>query len=132
MKLLKSAVFNATKNVAHRHLGRFNPKARQWEFFCHTGIEPFFHQLCGEVQAECFERISGADPDTSDKAHDPEAPPQPVQAPTFQPLPVYFDNLSLQEYFDRRAGIRRFEAGIRRSLAEHQAKHDVQASHGGM
>ena len=47
----QNEVFSATKSVAHRHLGRFNAKTRQWEFFCYTGIELFFHQLCGEIYA---------------------------------------------------------------------------------
>ncbi len=123
----QSEVFNATKSVARRHLGRFNVKARCWEFFCHNGIEPFFHQLCGEVEAECFERLNGgADSTISERRPDPAAPHQPVQLLTIQPLPVYFEDPNLQEQFDERAGIREFEAGIERSLAEHQAKQDVQ------
>ena len=123
----QSAVFNAAKSVARRHLGRFNSKARQWEFFCHTGIEPFFHQLCGEIQAECFERLNGySDLIVQDTSHGIDAPAQPVQPPAFQPLPVYFDDPNLQEHFDERAGICEFEAGIERSLAELQAKREVE------
>ena len=120
-------VFNAAKSVARRHAGRFNAKARQWEFFCHTGIEPFFHKLCGEVVAECFERLNGgAELIPQEKALNSDAPPQAVQPPPIQSLPVYFDDPNLQEHFDERAGIREFEAGIERSLAEHQTKHEIE------
>ena len=120
-------VFNAAKSVARRHLGRFNAKARQWEFFCHTGIESFFHQLCGEVEAECFEYLNRrSDLIIPQKRPEPEAPPQPAQPPPIQFLPVYFDDPNIQEQFDERAGIREFEAGIERRLAEHQAKQDVE------
>jgi len=120
-------VFSAAKSVARRHAGRFNAKARQWEFFCHTGIEPFFHQLCGEVEAECFERLNGGvELIPREKALNSDTPPQPVQPPPIQPLPVYFNDPSLQEHFDERAGIREFEAGIERSLAEHQAKQEIE------
>lgn len=128
----QNEVFSAAKSVARRHLGRFNAKARQWEFFCHTGIELFFHQLCGEVEAECFERLNGGtDLIIPGKRSDPETPPQPVRPPPIQSLPVYFDDPNLQEQFDERAGICEFEAGIERSLAEHQAKQDVQMRQGG-
>lgn len=125
-------VFNAAKSIARRHLGRFNAKARCWEFFCHTGIEPFFHQLCGEVEAECFERLNGG-PDLTipESISDPHAPSQTVQSPAIQPLPASFGDPNLQEHFDERAGIREFEAGIERGLAEHQAKQDVQMRQGG-
>lgn len=119
-------VFHAAKTVARRHLGRFNGKARCWEFFCHTGIEQFFHQLCVEVETECFERLneySGLI--VQERSRGLDALPQPAP-PTIQPLPVFFDDPNLQEYFDERAGIREFEAGIERGLAEHQAKQDVQ------
>ena len=124
-------VFNATKSVARRHLGRFNTKARQWEFFCHTGIEQFFHQLCGELVAECFARLNeGAEPIIQQKAPDSDAPPSPAQPPSIQSLPVYFDDPVIQERFDERAGILEFQAGITRNLAEHQAKKDVELSQG--
>ena len=123
----QSEVFNAAKSVARRHLGRFNAKARQWEFFCHTGIELFFHQLCGEVETECFGRLNGgAELIIQQKVPGLDVPPSPVQPPVVQPLPVYFDDPNLQELFDERAGIREFEAGIERSLAEHQAKHEIE------
>lgn len=123
----QNEVFSAAKSVAHRHLGRFNAKARQWEFFCHTGIESFFHELCGEVEAECFERLNGgAELIPQERALNSDTPPQPVQPPPIQSLPVYFDDPNLQEHFDERAGIREFEAGIERSLAEHQTKHEIE------
>ena len=127
----QNEVFNAAKKVANRHLGRFNAKARQWEFFCHTGIESFFHQLCGEVEVECFEHLNGGtDLIIHEKQSDSEASAQPVLPPPIQSLPVYFDDPNLQELFDERAGIREFEAGIERGLAEHLAKQDVQMRRG--
>jgi len=128
----QNEVFSAAKSVARRHLGRFNAKARQWEFFCHTGIELFFHQLCGEVEAECFERLYGGEGlIVPEKRPDPEAPPQPGLPPPIQSLPVHFDDIYLQEQFDERAGIREFEAGIERSQAEYLAKQEVQMRRGG-
>lgn len=128
----QNEVFSAVKSVARRHLGRFNAKARQWEFFCHTGIELFFHQLCGEVEAECFERLyGGVGLIVPEKRPDPEVLPQPDLPPPIQSLPVHFDDPNLQEQFDERAGIREFEAGIECSLAEHLAKQDVQIRRGG-
>ncbi len=130
--IAQNAVFGAVKSVARRHLGRFNAKARQWEFFCHTGIELFFHQLCGEVETECFEQLyGGGDLIVPEKRPDPETPPQPVLSPSIQSLPVYFDDPNLQEQFDERAGIREFEAGIERSQAEYLAKKEVQMRRGG-
>lgn len=129
---VQGEVFNAAKSVARRHLGRFNAKARCWEFFCHTGIELFFHQICGEVEAECFERLNGYyDQIVQPRSHGLDAPRQPVQPPAMQSLPVYFDDPNLQEHFDERAGIRELEARIERSLAEHQAKQEVQLTQGG-
>ena len=128
----QNEVFSAVKSVARRHLGRFNAKARQWEFFCHTGIELFFHQLCGEVEAECFEQLyGGVDLIVPEKKPDSEVPPQSGLPPPIQALPVHFDDPNLQEQFDERAGIREFEAGIERSLAEHQAKQDILLSQEG-
>lgn len=128
----QNEVFSAVKSAARRHLGRFNAKARQWEFFCHTGIELFFHQLCGEVEAECFERLyGGADLIIVEKRPDPEVHPQPGLPPPSQSLPVYFDDPDLQAQFNERAGIREFEAGMERSQAEYLAKQDVQMRRGG-
>ena len=127
----QDAVFNATKSVAHRHSGRFNAKARCWEFFCHTGIEPFFHHICGEVEAECFGRLNGfADLTIPEKSHSFDAPSQLVQLPAFSSLPAYYNEPDLQEYFDERAGIREFDGGVERNLAEQLAKHDVELNQG--
>ena len=126
----QSEVFNAAKSVARRHSGRFNAKARQWEFFYHSGNERFFNQLCGEVEVACFERLNGG-ADLIIQQMAPDTLPQPVPPPEFQPLPIYFDDPNLQELFDERAGILEFDAGIERGLAEHQAKQDVQMRRGG-
>ena len=129
----QNEVFGAAKRVARRHLGRFNAKARQWEFFCHTGIELFFHQICGEVEAECFERLhGGVDLIIPEKRPDQAVPPQPGLQPPIQLRPVYFDDPNLQEQFDERAGILEFEAGTERSLAEYRAKQDAQVRRGGV
>lgn len=130
--IAQNAVFGAVKSVARRHLGRFNAKASQWEFFCHTGIELFCHQLCGEVETECFEQLyGGVDLIVPEKRPDPEVPPQSGLPPPIQALPVHFDDPNLQEQFDERAGIREFEAGIERSQAEYLAKQEVQMRRGG-
>lgn len=128
----QSEVFSAVKCVARRRLGRFNAKAGCWEFICHSGIEPLFHQVCEEVKAECFERLNGyPERIVGERPHDFDNPRHPVRPPALVPLPVFFDDPNLQELFDERAGIREFEAGIERSLAEQLAKQDVQLSQEG-
>jgi len=114
-------VFEGIKQLARKHNGRFNDRGRCWEFYRYAETESFFKQLGAELQQVCIERFCGVS-----QADIP--PPQGKWLPepvVEQPLPVYFQDESLQEAFDERAAILEFEAGIPRQEAEAKAREFV-------
>lgn len=118
-------VFQATKALAHEHRGRFNPRARCWEFYRAADTENFFEQICEKAQqrlvASFWVPKGGWSPETC-----------PVPAPTKLecPPPVLFHEAELQELFDERAAILEFDAGYDRQLAEQTAYSEVRAQSG--
>lgn len=120
-----SEVFDGAKTVARRNTGRFNTRAKCWEFFRHSGTKPFFNQLCTEVEAECLERLYGGTALPSPPTQIAPTYPQPPQE---KQLPIYFSDPAFQEHFDERTGILEYEAGIEHNLAEQIAKEEVVAA----
>jgi hypothetical protein len=117
-------VFHATKALAHEHRGRFNPRARCWEFYRAADTEKFFEQICEKAQQRLV---------ASFWVPKGRWPPEtcPVAAPTKLecPPPVFF-HAELQELFDERAAILEFDAGYERQLAEQMACSEVRAQSG--
>ena len=120
-------ILNAVNAVARRHAGRFIANGKYWEFRRNLGVETIFRQLCAEVEIECLERLYGSVPPPA-----PTTPTVPNLSDPIQPapLPVYFSDPALQEYFDERAGIREFDAGTDRELSEQLAQSDVATAFG--
>lgn len=118
------AVFEGAKLLGHKHQGRFNGRARCWEFYRHSENEVFFKQLCAEVQLVCLERYCGASrpPSTPHRVASPQ-----VEVPIVK-LPIYFDDPAHQETFDELAAVLEFEAGYERDEAEKQALAVITAS----
>lgn len=115
-------VFLATKTLAHEHRGRFNPRARSWEFYRSTETESFFEKICETAQHRLVTSF-WAPKDT----WSPEICRVPTSSTLECPLPVLFDEPALQEVFDERAAILEFDAGYERQLAEQLAYSDVRA-----
>ena len=115
-------VFQAAKTLAHEHRGRFNPRARCWEFYRAAETESFFEQICGTAQQRLV---------TSFWAPKAKWPPEICRVPASSalecPLPVLFHEPALQEVFDERAAILEFDAGYERQLAEQMAYSEVRA-----
>lgn len=107
-------VFDGIKQVARKHLGRFNSRARCWEFYRYSETEAFFKQFRVELQQVCLERFCGVKPVSTQATCERRQSTQEVE----RPLPVYFEDHSLQEAFDERAGIFEFDAGLPRDEAE--------------
>lgn len=116
-------VFAATKSLAREHGGRFNPKAKCWEFFRDAETENFFDQLCETAQQRLLGSFWGSKPSTLQTLAKETITPLPER-----PLPVFFDDPALQEAFDERAGILEFDAGYQRQAAEQMALAEIQAS----
>lgn len=93
------AVFEGTKRLGRKHQGRFNVRARRWEFYRFSENETFFKQLCAEVQQECLERFVGA----SLSPLPQRATLLPMEVQVEWSLPIYFDDPARQEAFDERA-----------------------------
>lgn len=119
------AVFEGIKLLGHKHRGHYNDRARCWEFYRHSENEAFFKELCVELQQECLERYLGASlsPSMPQRVARPAA-----EAPIERPLPIYFDDPSLQEAFDERAAVLEFEARFERDEAEKRALAEITAS----
>ena len=109
--------FDAIKQLARKHNGRFNNRGRCWEFYRHEESKPFFKHLGVELQQVCIERFWGVSPAIA-------TPPKEkwLLAPLVeQPLPFHFQNEALQEAFDERAAIYEFDGGLPRPEAEAKA-----------
>lgn len=118
-------VFQATKVLAHEHQGRFNPRARCWEFYRAADTENFFEQICEKAQERLVASFwvpKGTWP--------PENYPVPAPTKLECPPPVLFHETELQELFDERAAILEFDAGYERQLAEQMAYSEVRAQSG--
>lgn len=116
-------VFAATKSLAREHGGRFNPRAKCWEFFRDAETESFFGQLCEKAQ----QRLLGSFWDSKPPKQQAVAQETITRLPE-RPLPVFFHDPALQEAFDERAAILEFDAGFERQLAEQIAFTEVKAS----
>lgn len=116
-------VFEATKSLAREHGGRFNPKARCWEFFRDAETESFFYQLCEKAQQRLVASFWVSEPPKQQAVAKETITPLAER-----PLPVFFHDPALQEAFDERAAILEFDAGYERHLAEQMAFSEVQAA----
>lgn len=116
-------VFQATKSLAREHGGRFNPKARCWEFFRDAETESFFDQLCEKAQQRLVASFWISKPTKSQAVAKETIPPLSECT-----LPVFFYDPALQEAFDERAAILEFDAGYERQLAEQMAFAEAQTS----
>lgn len=117
------AVFEATKSLAREHGGRFNPKAKCWEFFRDAETERFFDQLCEKAQQRLLGSFWGSKPSAPQAVVKQTTIPLPER-----PLPVFFQDPILQEELDERAGILEFDAGYERQIAEQMAFTEIQSS----
>lgn len=119
------SVFEGTKQLARKHHGHFNAKARCWEFYRQSENEAFFKQLCAEVQQECLELFCGAllSPFSTQLVARPLA-----ESPIERRRLLYFDDLALEEAFDERAAVFEFEAGFERDEADKLALAEITAS----
>lgn len=118
------SVFEAIKQLARKHNGRFNGRGRCWEFYQYAETESFFKEIGAELQQVCIERFCGGSPADTQPPKEKWLPKPVVE----QQLPVYFQDEALQEAFDERAAIFEFEAGIPRHEAEAKAREFVTLS----
>lgn len=107
-------VFEGIKQLAREHNGRFNNRGRCWEFYRYAETESFFKQFGIELQQVCIERFCGLSP-VDPPPLEEKWLPQPVVE---LPLPVHFQEESLQEAFDERAAILEFDGGLPRPESE--------------
>ncbi len=117
-------VFEATKSLAREHGGRFNPKARCWEFFRDAENEVFFAQLSEKTQQRLLAPFREQKLTTLQVA----SKVMTVSVPEV-PLRVFFQDPVLQEAFDERAAIFEFDAGYGRQVAEEMARSEIQVRH---
>lgn len=115
-------VFQATKALAHEHRGRFNPRARCWEFYRAADTEKFFEQICETTLQRLVPSFWAS------RATWPPKNARGSASTTHEcPLPMLFQEAALQEVFDERAAILEFDAGYERQLAEQMAYSEVRA-----
>lgn len=112
-----TAVFDGLTQLAHQHQGRFNVRARCWEFYRYAETEAFFVQMRAALQQVCLERFCAVAP----VAALPPTDDVVIATPILEPLPCHFQDEALQEAFEERAAILEFEAGLPRAEAETQA-----------
>lgn len=111
------SVFDGVMQLARMHKGRFNDRGCCWEFYRYAETAAFFKQIGAELQQVCIERYGSVLP-ADNRSPKKKWLPRPVVE---QPLPVFFQEETLQEAFDERVAILEFEAGIPRQEAEAKA-----------
>jgi len=116
------AVFEGLKQLARKHNGHFNGRGGCWEFHRHAENEAFFKQLRAEVQQVCIDGYFGSSLEASGFEQPPSTVIEEIPTP---PLPTNFDDATLQEAFDERAGILEYEAGVEREMAERLALQEI-------
>jgi hypothetical protein len=113
--------------LAKHYCGRFNGKARRWEFYRSNNTKPLFNALRLMV-------VSLGMPNFQESLKHPAATEKKTRQPISVPpspeptLREYFANPALQELFDERAGMLEYDAGLNRAEAEKQAFEYVSAS----
>ncbi len=110
-------VFEGIKQFARKHIGRFNPRGRCWEFYRYSETEAFFKKVSMELQQICLERFCAMPPVEALSSREKWLSKPIVE----QPLPVHFQDVALQEAFDERASVLEFDGGLSRPESEDKA-----------